>query len=355
MTERGIDELIEEIVAEFSERPGVEYVRSMLSSAVGLGRDSTGTLNLKLAASAIREMREAFLMFAPYANRRKVTIFGSARVERGDPLFDQTALLASALADQGWMCVTGAGPGIMEAGMVGAGRAQSIGVSIRLPFESSANTVIAGDTKFVSMRYFFTRKLMLVKESHAFVCMPGGFGTLDEMFELLTLTQTGKGLPAPIVLMDRPEDPFWRSVQALIERQLLPRRLISEEDLDLYRVCDHIEEAVGEITGFYRNYDSIRYIGNRLVVRVRIPVDAELIDSLNDAFGHLCVSGGFESVEPHPREVADSDALGLHRIAFRFNRADFGGLRRLIDHLNRWVPRSVAATPPPSPPIDGPG
>lgn len=355
MNERDVDETIEEIVAEFAGRPGGEYVRSMLSSAVGLGRDQTGTLNLKLAASALREMREAFLMFAPYASRRKVTIFGSARVARGDPLFDQTALLASALADQGWMCVTGAGPGIMEAGMVGAGRAQSIGVSIRLPFESSANTVIAGDTKFVSMRYFFTRKLMLVKESHAFVCMPGGFGTLDEMFELLTLTQTGKGLPVPIVLMDRPEDPFWRSVESLIQDQLLPRRLISAEDVDLFRVCDHVEDAVGEITGFYRNFDSIRYIGNRLVVRVRLPVDAELIDSLDERFGHLCVSGGFEAVEPHARELADSDSLDLHRISFRFNRADFGGLRRLIDHLNRWVPRAVAATPPPSPPSDAPG
>jgi uncharacterized protein (TIGR00730 family) len=355
MTDPGLDELVEEILSEFADRPGGEYVRSMVTSAIGLGRDSTGTLNLKLAASALREMREAFLMFAPYANRRKVTIFGSARVARGDPLFDQTALLASALADEGWMCVTGAGPGIMEAGMVGAGRAQSIGVSIRLPFESSANTVIAGDTKFVSMRYFFTRKLMLVKESHAFVCMPGGFGTLDEMFELLTLTQTGKGLPVPIVLMDRPEDPFWRSVEALIEQQLLPRRLISAEDVGLFRVCDHVQEAVGEITGFYRNFDSIRYIGNRLVVRVRLPVDAELIDSLDDGFAHLCVSGGFESVGPHPREVADGDAVHMHRISFRFNRADFGGLRRLIDHLNRWIPRSVAATPPPSPPIDAPG
>lgn len=355
MTGVDLDAMIDEMVAEFASIQGPEYVRSMLQSAVGLGRDSTSTLNLKLAASALREMREAFLMFSPYAHRRKVTIFGSARVEQGDPLFDQTALLASALARQGWMVVTGAGPGIMEAGMVGAGRAQSIGVSIRLPFESSANTVIAGDTKFVSMRYFFTRKLMLVKESQAFICMPGGFGTLDEMFELLTLTQTGKGLPVPIVLMDRPEDPFWRSVEEFIRDQLLPRGLISPEDVDLFRVCDHVEEAVEEITGYYRNFHSIRYVGNRLIVRVRLAVDTELLDALMDRFGHLCTSGTFESVAPHARELQDADALDVHRISFRFNRSDFGGLRRLIDFLNRWDPRVASATPGPSPRNGEPG
>lgn len=310
------------------------YVVSLITTALGLSRDAVPTLDMKIAASALKEMREAFLMLAPYRNHRKVTIFGSARTATGDPLFAQTAELARALADRDWMVVTGAGPGIMEAGMVGAGRERSIGVSIRLPFETSANDVIAGDTKFVSMRYFFTRKLMLVKESQAFVCMPGGFGTLDEMFELLTLTQTGKGVPVPVVLVDLPHDPFWESVQSFINSQLLPRGLISADDVGLFTVCTTIDEAVREISHFYSNYHSIRYVGNQLVVRVQKPVTDELLAILNDEFSGLLREGRFERTDPLPAEVVDDDNIGLHRLTFRFKRNDYGRLRRLIDCLN---------------------
>jgi uncharacterized protein (TIGR00730 family) len=310
------------------------YVVSMISTALGLSRDAVPTLDMKIAASALKEMREAFLMLAPYRDQRKVTIFGSARTEKGDPLFDHTVDLARALASREWMVVTGAGPGIMEAGMIGAGRERSIGVSIRLPFETAANEIIAGDTKFVSMRYFFTRKLMLVKESHAFVCMPGGFGTLDEMYELLTLTQTGKGLPVPIVLMDLPGDPFWESVQAFVGSQLLPRRLISPEDTNLFKVCTTIEDAVHEIDHFYSNYHSIRYVGNRLVVRLHRPVTDVLLDRLNTNFASLLREGQFERTEPTGPETSDNDHLNLYRLTFRFKRNDYGRLRSLIDCLN---------------------
>ena len=311
-----------------------QYVVSLIATALGLSRDAVPTLDMKIAASALKEMREAFLMLAPYREQRKVTIFGSARTEKGDPLFDHTARLAKALADQGWMVVTGAGPGIMEAGMIGAGRENSIGVSIRLPFETAANEVIAGDTKYVSMRYFFTRKLMLVKESHAFVCMPGGFGTLDEMFELLTLTQTGKGLPVPIVLVDLPDDPFWESVQEFVNSQLLPRRLISDHDARLFTVCPTIDEAVEEINGFYAIYHSIRYVGNRLVVRLRRPISDDKLRILNTDYATLLREGSFERTGPLDPEIADNDHLDLPRLTFAFKRNDYGRLRSLIDFLN---------------------
>ena len=192
--------------------------------SLGLITDDPDTLDLKIASAAITEMRDAFAMFAPYKGVPKVSIFGSARTEPDDPLYDQTRRVAKQLADAGWMVVTGAGPGIMEAGMEGAGVERSIGVSIRLPFETGANSIIADDDKHVSMKYFFTRKLMLVKESAAFICLPGGFGTLDETFELLTLTQTGKGIPVPIVFLDTPGDPYWEQVHDFVSDHLVHTR-----------------------------------------------------------------------------------------------------------------------------------
>jgi uncharacterized protein (TIGR00730 family) len=292
-------------------------------------------LDLKIASSALKEMREAFAMFQPYTQRQKVTIFGSARTKKDDPLYLHTQLVAKRLADQGWMVVTGAGPGIMEAGMEGAGRERSIGVSIRLPFESSANSIIAGDEKYVSMRYFFTRKLMLVKESQAFLCLPGGFGTLDETFELLTLTQTGKGVPVPIVLLDLPGDSFWRSVDHLIKTELLTRGLVSPEDLALYRVCDTIDDATEEIQTFYLNYHSVRFVGKHLIMRLNQLPTPQLLAQLQEKFGYLCRSGQFEIVQPHATEKHDNDHLDKYRLRFDPQRSDAGGLRALINFLNQ--------------------
>lgn len=326
---------IESLLRRFGGPRELAYVTQMIQTAVEMSKTDISTLDAKIAASALREMHQAFQMMSPYRHVKKVTIFGSARTEKGDPLFQRTVEISRQLADQGWMVVTGAGPGIMEAGMVGAGRDNSIGVSIRLPFETSANEVIQGDTKYVSMRYFFTRKLMLVKESHAFICMPGGFGTLDEMFELLTLTQTGKGLPVPILLMDLEHDPYWESIEQVINEQLLPRGLISEDDLALFSVCHSPEEAVRHIARFYANYRSMRFVGNRLVLRLARPVSDELLESVNSRFAHLCQRGSFERVAPLQAEVLDMDDLEAHRIAFTFVRRRFGDLRRLIDHLNQ--------------------
>ncbi|MBA3400288.1 MAG: LOG family protein, partial [Acidimicrobiia bacterium] len=211
------------------------------------------------------------------------------------------------------------------------------GVSIRLPFEQGANPVIAGDEKSVSMKYFFTRKLMLVKESRAFVCLPGGFGTLDEMFELLTLTQTGKGLPAPIVLLDMPGDDYWSTIQSFVTEQLIPRGLVSEADTSLYLLTDSCDEAQAEITGFYANYDSIRYVGDQAVIRLNhTPTDAQL-DDLNERFGYVVSTGRIDRVEPFPEERRNDDRIGLPRIGFMFAQHRYGDLRAMINVLNSYA------------------
>jgi uncharacterized protein (TIGR00730 family) len=315
---------------------GARWPGELLRAAAELIAERPDTLDGKIASAAVDEMAEAFRVFAPYRDVPKVTIFGSARTATDDPMYAQARDVAHRLAELGWMTVTGAGPGIMQAGMEGAGRDLSIGVSIRLPFEQAANSVIAGDRKYVSMRYFFTRKLMLVKESKGFVCLPGGFGTLDETFELLTLTQTGKGLPVPIVLLDVPGDPYWQRLDQFIVEQLVPRGLVSPLDTKLYLVTDSAARATQEVIGFYANYESIRYVGDTLIIRIqREPTDAQLAD-LNEAFGHLCVDGGITRSGPLPAEIREQDALDLHRITFRFAKHGFGELRRMIDQINTW-------------------
>jgi uncharacterized protein (TIGR00730 family) len=228
----------------------------------------------------------------------------------------------------------------MQAGMEGAGREMSIGVSIRLPFESGANSIIAGDDKHVSMKYFFTRKLMLIKESQAFVCMPGGFGTLDEMFELLTLTQTGKGMPVPIVLLDAPGDPFWEGVDTFVREQLIARGLVSANDVDLYTITHDVDEAARIIEDFYANYDSLRFVGDHLVIRMRQgPTDEQLAD-LNERFGHLVSSGAIERAEPFKVERRDDDKLELDRISCLFAKRGYSDLVAMIRTLNGYVSSS---------------
>ena len=325
------------IVSELGVSENVRLSEELVSEALGLITDQPDTLDLKIATAALAEMRDAYAMFAPYKDRRKVAIFGSARTRADDPLYELTVGLARKLAERGWMAVTGAGPGIMQAGMEGAGRENSIGVSIRLPFESGANSIIAGDPKHVSMKYFFTRKLMLIKESQAFVCMPGGFGTLDEMFELLTLTQTGKGMPVPIVLLDSPGDPFWEGVDTFVREQLIARGLVSANDVDLYTITNDCDEAARIIESFYANYDSIRFVGDHLVIRLRQgPTDAQLAE-LNEQFGHLAASGAIERTEPFKIERRNDDKIDLDRISFDFAKRGYSDLVAMIRELNTWV------------------
>ncbi|MFP5317479.1 MAG: TIGR00730 family Rossman fold protein [Acidimicrobiia bacterium] len=312
----------------------LDLLFEMLTTVVRMAGDDVDRLNLKITNSALKEMRQAFRVFKPYRHVPKITIFGSARTLPDDPLYVQTRDLAAALAARGWMVVTGAGPGIMQAGAEGAGPERTIGVNIRLPFEQEANPFIAGDSRLVSMKYFFTRKLMLMKESAGFVVLPGGFGTLDETFELLTLLQTGKASLAPLVLLEVPGGTYWRAWEHFLHEEVAARGLISEDDFDLYHLTDNVEDAVGEVLGFYRNYHSMRYVGSTLVVRLRAAPTADELGRLNEEFADICVAGGIEATGPLPAETAGNDHVELPRLALRFDRLNHGRLRAMIDRLN---------------------
>ena len=332
-----MDELrsrIETLLDEADVTGNRTLITRILLAGVQLGQDRTSRLDLKIASSALSEMRDAFRLFAPYSDVPKVTVFGSARTRQDDPLYLSARDVAAELARRGWMVVTGAGPGIMQAAAEGAGQKMALGVSIRLPFEEKPNAVVAEDAHSVEMKYFFTRKLMLVKESSGFICLPGGFGTLDEMFELLTLQQTGKAEPTPIVLLDAPGGTFWRGLERFIVDQLIPAGVISPDDFDRVLITDSAEQAVARITGFWHNYDSLRWVDDVLVLRLKnAPTDAEL-EALNIEFAPFVASGLIERTDALPVEVNDRDRVELARIALRLRQREVGGLYRLIDALN---------------------
>jgi uncharacterized protein (TIGR00730 family) len=320
----------------------------ILVSGVRLAGDDADRLDLKISNAALKEMRGAFNVFAPYREVPKVTIFGSARTKPDDPLYTQTRSLAEGFAERGWMIVTGAGPGIMAAGMEGAGRENAIGVLIRLPFEAGANEVIAGDEKLIEMKYFFTRKLMLIKESAAFVALPGGFGTLDETYELLTLVQTGKALPVPIVLLDTPGGTYWKGWQRFVDEEVARGGYIADPDRALYCVTDSPEQALEEVETFYRNYHSLRYVGERLVLRLRAEPADEDVARLTEEFRDIVVRGEIEKTAALPPEVSDDDNVDLARLVFRFDRHGFGRLRSLIDAINRLPSAPPQGAKPPT-------
>ena len=314
-----------------------DQLREILVSGVRMALDSADgradRLDLKIANAALAEMRNAYLTFGPYRGVRKVTIFGSARTDVGSPLYEQTKMLAAAMAAKGWMVVTGAGPGIMAAGLEGAGRDNALGAAIRLPFESEATDLLSPD-RLVDMRYFFTRKLALIRESDAFVCMPGGFGTLDETFELLTLLQTGKATPVPIVMLGLGQG-YWHALDRFIDL-MIEQGWVGASDRALYRVTNSVDEAVQELMGFYANHHSIRWVGEQLVLRMhRPPSDAQL-DDLVERFGSYATDGAIVRADPSSVERSERDQLDLSRLSMLFNRRKPGRLRQLIDAVNGW-------------------
>ncbi len=312
-----------------------DLIFQVLNAAVNLASDDTDRLDLKIVSSALIELNDAFTTFAPYRSVRKLTIFGSARTKEDDPNYRLTAEIAKRIASEEWMVITGAGPGIMAAGIEGAGRDRSFGVNIKLPFENSANLFIAQDPKLVEMKYFFTRKLIFMKESDAFVVMPGGFGTLDEAFELLTLVQTGKAQPAPIVLLEATGEEYWMRWLEYVEAELFNRGMVSPQDRSLFRITDDVDEAIEEILTFYRNYHSMRWVGNLLIIRMRKAPNQEELEKINEDFGILCQSGTIEAIPITGTEKGEKDAVEMERIALRFDRSSHGLLRQLIDRLNR--------------------
>ncbi len=313
-----------------------ELVARIQEAAQKLAQDHISRGDLKILARALRELRYAFKVFSPYRRQRKVTVFGSARTPADHPAYAQAMKFGRRMAEQGWLVVTGAASGIMEAGHRGAGREHSMGINIMLPFEQDANPVIAGDPKLVHMKYFFTRKLMFVKECDAVVLFPGGFGTLDECLEVLTLLQTGKRDMVPVVMLDAPGGDYWHHFHRFVQECLLQRGMISPADLALYKITEDVQAAVGELLGFYRVYHSMRYVGSKLVLRVQTPPEAELVEELNQAFGDLLCQGRIEVGEALPEEREDQPELNhLKRVILHFNRRDLGRLRLLIDCLNR--------------------
>ena len=307
---------------------------AMIGTLGDLAREGTSVGDLKIASAALAEMSEAFRVFRPYRAIRKMTMFGSARTQPEDPVYLLARDLATKLAQEDWMVVTGAGPGIMAAGLEGAGRDHSFGVNIRLPHEEGANPFIAQDPKLVEMRYFFTRKLMLIKESHGYAVLPGGFGTLDECYELLTLLQTGKAEPAPVVLVETPGGEYWGRWREFVEELASGPGYVSPDDLCLYRMTTSVEEAAREIAHFYRNYHSCRWVGDLLVLRVLVaPSKAELAD-LNHRFGDIVARGSIRSTAAFPPERSSNDHPELPRLALRFDKWHFARLRQLIDAIN---------------------
>jgi uncharacterized protein (TIGR00730 family) len=336
---RSIEELIDRAEQIYGQRAGADYVRQMVVSALRLMRDDASTGDLKLINSALKELRHSFQVFAPYKHVRKVAVFGSARTEPDHRDWEQARAFAERMVAEGWMVITGAGHGIMGAAQGGAGREASFGVNIRLPLEQDANVVIAGDPKLINFRYFFTRKVVFVKEAHAIALFPGGFGTHDEGFEALTLIQTGKGEILPVVFVEASGGGFWSEWIGHMSSHLLGRGMISEEDLSLFRVTDDLDTAVEEIRGFYRNYHSSRYVDDLLVLRVRRAPDEEQLDALNRDFRDVLEGGKIEVGPALPREAGEVDHYP--RITLRFNHKSVSRLRQMIDRLNSFVPEAA--------------
>jgi uncharacterized protein (TIGR00730 family) len=348
------DDLVQQLIEASGATANRDVLRDILRTAEGLAGDDADRLDLKITAAALKEMRAAFAMFAPLRDSPKVTIFGSARTASHDPLYAQAKTLAQQLAAAGWYVITGAGPGIMQAGAEGAGPDRAIGISIQLPFEEAPSDILAGGERLVAMKYFFTRKLMLIKESSAFVCLPGGFGTQDETFELLTLLQTGKATPAPVVLLDVPHGTYWKHWVDYLDRELVGAGLISAQDHELFLVTDDVDHAVESIQRFWHSYHSIRWAGRQLIVRLHYAPTDDEIATLNEQFADLLVDGRIVRTDPLPAEVADKDNLDLARLVMQFDARRAARLRTLIDALNDLpsasaAPRRSAAGPPVSP------
>ncbi len=310
-----------------------DLIRRLRHVAEQLPIERTPQDDLKILSQSLRELRRAFSVFAPYRPHRKVTIFGSARTSRDAAEYGQAERLGKSMVEHGWYIVTGAATGIMEAGHRGAGRERSMGINIMLPFEQESNEIIRGDSKLVTMKYFFTRKLMFVKECDAVVCLPGGFGTLDEAFEVLTLLQTGKRELMPLVFLDAPGGSYWQDWAAYVRKHLLGGKMISAEDFSLFRVTDSVDETVDEVLRFYRVFERMEYVDNRLVLHLSQPIGEAQLAAYQRDFADILVDGAFRQ-ELETATNGKSASMSRAKLIFHFNRRSLGRLRQLIDAIN---------------------
>jgi uncharacterized protein (TIGR00730 family) len=330
-----LDELVRQLVSESGCTKSCDLVEEMVITALKLGKDQTTTADLKLFSRALKELRHAARVFAPYRNVPKVVVFGSARTDYAEPeCVAAEAFSRRMWEEHGYMTITGGGDGIMGAAQRGAGRENSFGLNIRLPFEQKANEWIHGDPKLVNFNYFFTRKLNFVKETQAVALFPGGFGTMDEGFEVLTLMQTGKGRIIPVVLVDRPGGSYWATWFAFLGEYLLKLGLVSETDFHLFKITDSVDEAIAEITQFYRNYHSYRWVGQRMVFRLQKKLTAAAVKQLDAEFDDIVANGDILMGTALPEEKNEPELAGLPRLILTPHRRNFGRFRKLIDAIN---------------------
>ncbi len=332
--DRAIDERIRDLVDDWGCGPSCELVQEMIITALKMGRDNLSTADLKLFNRAFKELRYAARVFAPYAHLKKVVVFGSARTPENEPAFAAAEQFARKMREHNYMIITGGGDGIMGAAQRGAGREHSFGLNIRLPFEQRANETIHGDPKLINFNYFFTRKLNFVKETHAVTLFPGGFGTLDEGFEVLTLMQTGKARIIPLVLVDRPGGTHWKTFMGFLHDYLLKAGLVSEDDFKLFTITDNVDTAVAEILRFYKNFRSFRWVGSRMVIRIHNPLTATAVRDLNLRFTDILAGSEIEQGPALAAEQNEPELAALPRLILKPLRTNFGRLRQLIDAVN---------------------
>lgn len=322
-----------------------KWIQRALSVVLRLAGEEIDRLDWKILTASIQDMERAFQVFYPYRHVRKVTIFGSARIAPGTPEYKLASEFARYLVQQGFMVMTGAGSGIMEAGHEGAGPEMSFGLNIQLPFEQGANSFIQGDPKLINFKYFFTRKLFFLRESDAIALFPGGFGTQDEAFECLTLCQTGRSGPVPLVLIDKPGGNYWQDWDAYVRNHLIQRGLVSPEDTSLYTVTDDLNVAYEAIDSFYRLYHSSRYVGDQLVIRLKSELSDDQVEQLNENFSDILIKGRIEKSKALPQETPD-ETTDLPRLVLYFNQRDFGRLYQLLATISQMGASSPAATHP---------
>ncbi len=328
------EDRVRQLVADWGGGKSPELIEELIATALKMASDGMGTGDLKLMNRSLKELRYAAKIFAPFRSRRKVVVFGSARTAPADPDAQLAEEFGRQMVAHNYMVITGGGDGIMGAAQRGAGRENSFGLNIRLPFEQRANEVIHGDPKLINFNYFFTRKLNFVKETHAYALFPGGFGTMDEGFEALTLMQTGKALIIPIVLIDRPDGSYWETWMRFLTDHLLRQGLISPEDFNFIKIAHTVEAAVSEIIGFYKNYQSSRWVGSSLVFRLSHQLTDKALAGLNKEFADLLRSGEIEQTEALPQERNQPEIAHLPRLVLNPHRHVFGRYRQLIDAIN---------------------
>ena len=330
-----VDDAIERLIQEAGDVSRPEIVREMVLAALKAGQEDDERADLKLMNTTLKEMRFTAKVFGPYRGVRKVTVFGSARTKPDTAIYAMAREFGRKLSETGYMVITGGGAGIMQAVNEGAGPEHSFGVNIRLPFEQKANPVLEGNPRLITYKYFFNRKVAFLKEAHAVALFPGGFGTLDEAMETLTLVQTGKRDPLPLVLVDEPGGRYWDGLVKFFTEELSSRGYIDAEDFSFFERAASAEEAVARIARFYRRYHSMRYVNGQLVLRLTSALEPRMVARLSEQFSDILAPGGGMAISgPLSAEADDPDLAHLPRLLVDFNRRDFGRMRSLIDRIN---------------------